>query len=843
MPIGWIDIARTAQNWAAEHGVDLRDAVMLVPFAQHLAPARRAWAQQGGWQPRIETTRTLIESMGPVPSAGPGQLTFDGATDRLIAARLLRTQSWVSKERLAFDDAVAQVVAAAHAFSRAASALAPDARPAHWQAARDLLSRTGGPGATERALARVALEWAASGQVPASDVLFGHRPSAWLAVQAGGADALTQRVLESAADAMPCVVFDTDASARQVIATHVTLAACDGFEGEAEAAAAQVLAHLQAGVVPVALVAQDRMLMRRVRALLERQQVGLVDETGWKLSTTRAAAQVMSLLRAAHAQASMDLLFDWLKAGAWPEAAKACSELESVSRRHGWSKPAQIDPEQLSPGATRLSRDALLLQQRLAGESRRPLSGWLSALRDALQHGEMWAALTDDDAGLQTLQALRLSEGSLGLAQEAAHTSMSLDDFSRWVDGVLEEASFVPSPPTDAPSVIITPLQRVMLRPFAAIVFPGACDRHLGASPAPHRLLSEAQAEMLGLPTLARKRSEEALAFDHAICRGPVNLFYRHSDGPEPLMMSPLVARLLLRLQAAGRTAGAWVDPRGVAEVLPAPIGMPAPHAAELLPARLSASACEALRACPYRFHALYLLRLREADELDDTIEKRDYGTWLHDVLTVFHERRRAPQPQGVECDALMAIANERRQAMGLDDADFLPFHASFVDLAPRYIEWLHGRDAQHIEWWQGEQEREHRPDEWGGVALHGRIDRMDRLPDGTVELIDYKTGSATALRAQVKQPLEDTQLAFYAALMQPELTGPVQAGYLALARKIEFLPHPDVEDSARELVRGVGHDLARIRAQAPLPALGQSPVCDFCEARGLCRRDHWSLP
>ena len=41
------------------------------------------------------------------------------------------------------------------------------------------------------------------------------------------------------------------------------------------------------------------------------------------------------------------------------------------------------------------------------------------------------------------------------------------------------------------------------------------------------------------------------------------------------------------------------------------------PRAAALLPERLSASAVEALRECPYRFFALRLLHLQEPEELD----------------------------------------------------------------------------------------------------------------------------------------------------------------------------------------------------------------------------------
>ncbi|HEX3140246.1 MAG TPA: PD-(D/E)XK nuclease family protein, partial [Rhizobacter sp.] len=284
-----------------------------------------------------------------------------------------------------------------------------------------------------------------------------------------------------------------------------------------------------------------------------------------------------------------------------------------------------------------------------------------------------------------------------------------------------------------------------------------------------------------------------------------------------------------------------WVDPRQPQAVTPAPIAMPAPSAAALLPSRLSASACEALRACPYRFHALHLLRLREVDELDVEIEKRDYGTWLHAVLMAFHEQRRQPDSAEAETARLLAVAHEQKLVHGLDDADFLPFEAGFAELAPRYIAWVHERDAHGAQWSQGELERQTQPPEWQGIALYGRIDRIDSLRGGATELIDYKTGSAAALRDKLKQPLEDTQLAFYAALMQTEAGPPMQAMYLALGRKIEAIAHPDVENSARTLVQGLGHDLARIRAGAGMPALGEGQVCDFCEARGLCRRDHWA--
>ncbi len=113
------------------------------------------------------------------------------------------------------------------------------------------------------------------------------------------------------------------------------------------------------------------------------------------------------------------------------------------------------------------------------------------------------------------------------------------------------------------------------------------------------------------------------------------------------------------------------------------------------------------------------------------------------------------------------------------------------------------------------------------------------------LELIDYKTGSADALREKTHQPFEDTQLAVYAALMRSQdSTAPLAAMYLALdGKEIKPIAHRDVEASAIALIDGIAHDLARLRAGHGMPALGEGSTCDYCAARGICRRDHWSAP
>lgn len=850
----WQTLATRVREWASARGLALRDVIVLLPFSALLPPAREAFAHGGGWQPRIETARTCAASLAPPVAAQPMQLSFDAAADRLVAARLLRMQSigagWAKADPRRFDRAVAAVVETAQALAGAAHELPPAARESYWTEARQRLAPGSGPGMQQRWLARLALEWAAQSAAPATDRLFEAEPAAWVALQAGGADELIESVLATAR--CPGLVVDADADEGHAsFGEPPSLARCTGFEDEAQAAAAQVLAHLEREEHPVALIGLDRQLVRRIRALLERQNVPLADETGWTLSTTRAAALVMALLRAASPRAGTDMLFDWLKAlPGWPgvePAERLLREIERECRRRAVSRVERLLHAGLEPAlADHVARIEAVLAPLRGG--RASVAEWLARLAGALRGCGAWERLAADAAGQAVLRALRLDEPSAGSAawhEVASQARMGLDGFVAWADAVLEGGSFAPSgPASDAVRVVITPLARAMLRPFAAVVCPGADDRHLGAAPAAHALLSEAEQVALRLGGRAQRQRREALAFAQVLAAPRVTFLRRHVDASgEPLADSALLQRLELDLAQRGRALAPWEDPRMRRRLDPRPVARPQPVASAALPGRVSASAVEALRDCPYRFFARHVLGLREDDELEAELEKRDFGDWLHRVLHRFHAQREAPGSAVAEAQQLHTIAVQEQGALGLSDDEFLPFAASFARFVPRYLEWLHRRDAEGAQWQAGEREARIRPEVMGGAELYGVIDRIDCVDHGAaLELIDYKTSSVERLKARVREPLEDTQLAFYAALLAPEAARPLRACYLPLDQgdAIKPIVHGDVQRSAEVLVHELGAEFARLRAGAPLPALGEGEVCEHCEARGLCRRDHW---
>ncbi|HZW73140.1 MAG TPA: PD-(D/E)XK nuclease family protein, partial [Caldimonas sp.] len=395
-----------------------------------------------------------------------------------------------------------------------------------------------------------------------------------------------------------------------------------------------------------------------------------------------------------------------------------------------------------------------------------------------------------------------------------------------------------------AADVVITPLARAMLRPFAAAVVPGADDRRLGGTEVSDSLLPRAAAQALGLPDPAARREGELLAFAQLLRLDEVTLLRRRVDEADPLANSAFVDWLALALAERGTALRDWRDPRVEQAIAPTPIRPGAPTAGDRLPRVLSASAFEALRACPYRFYAQSVLGLRAVDELDVEVEKRDYGRWLHDVLHAFHVDRPPRSSVADDVERLRTIGEASLAAQGLDEAAFLPYSASFAVLVPRYVDWLHAREAEGASWSEGEVELRAAPAALEGVELQGRIDRIDVVDEGAgLELIDYKTGSSSKLKEDVRDRFEDTQLAFYAALVGAKSGLPLRAYYLAMdaTRGLDLHEHADVASTANALLHGIAEDLRRLRGGAALPPLGEGSACDYCDARGLCRRDHWS--
>jgi ATP-dependent helicase/nuclease subunit B len=910
----WLDAVAASLHARQVHPAR---AVVLLPYAQLMPVAARLWGARYpvGFAPRFETTQNWAQALaGTLAATGaqmPGQdgadLRFKPALD-LLTAHVLLEQAGLG----------AQAAVAAPLLLEAAQQLAPlaaaqpPAQRAAWGQRASLAARTG-------------LEDGLEGQVLRLEAAVAQIAVAWVVNSAYGSDAFFSSEVRTLTDGLlvlpglqpdplieglrqvwgddlvlldaPAMPVEAASQARSVDAVLSLHAAMDATD-EAERAAACILRHLQAGRAPVAVAVIDRALTRRVRAMLARHGVQMRDETGWKLSTTHAGAQLMAALRACARDASSDAVLDWLK------HAPACDEvglraLEAALRRQPrrlWRHAAAglAEARQGRDGTDELQallRDLESWRAALmGGRATRTLQEWLDALQAQLKLCGLWDLLMQDEAGREVASALQYVLDETGraaprLPTEAlwARRRWSLSEFTSWVDRALESAIFKPAYPLREQAVLL-PLAQMLGRDFGAIVLPGCDERSLPAAPEPTGPWTAAQRAAMGLPTRETLQAAQWAAWDEALSRAcPIDILWRRSDADgEPLLASPLVQRLQLEAQTRrGLQSGVgfearsemWSamadhaqnqddapevrDPRDRRAVLPTPTPRPAPRLVPpwtevLRPERLSASAYQDLRHCPYRFHALRLLGLREAEEIEGELDKRDFGLWLHAVLQTFHA---GDLPDGATRDARAARLDAAAQAVAreqrLADDEFLPFQAAWPRVREGYLDWLATHEAEGWRFALGEHPAEQALEL---VTLFGRLDRVDRA-SGALMVMDYKTEAEQTTRARVKEPLEDTQLAFYAALLpQPggeggglaPASGSVGTGLRAAYVNVgegetRLHEQPEIAQAREALVEGVVSDLTRIAQGAPLPPLGEGVVCDTCAARGLCRKDFWN--
>ena len=647
------------------------------------------------------------------------------------------------------------------------------------------------------------------------------------------------------------------ALARQYPAATLTgrlaLVPTAGREQEARAAVAQVGAWLRDGLRRIALIAQDRLTARRVRALLERENVLVSDETGWLLSTSRAAAAVDALIEVAAGQAYYRDLLDLCKspfvfADVGEEARKAAvfgleSAIRAASVKSGLARVRRALLESDVPdkplGFALLDRVAAAAALLRAGPA--PLARWLGRLHAALDAVGALPALAGDAAGRTLLDLLE--ERRAELAGNAS--PFSFNAWRDWLDREFEAASFrdvgIASP------IVVTPLNAVCLRRFEAALLLGGDARQL--APAGHAEFFNASVRReLGLRT--REDGERELKRDLELLLATVPrvvVTWQSLRDGEANLPAPELS-LLSTLHGL-----AWNDdlhrsplpPRGDAGADPATAPRRTERAAPvappgLVPRRVSVSGYASLVACPYRFFARHVLGLGAMDEVSEDMGKGEYGELVHRVLERFHAR--CPLVSALpEDEALQALreCTESVFAPAVAD-DFLAtgWRLRWEKRLSAYLSWQRAQEAAGWRWEQAETRvaRDLPLAHGGGVELYGRIDRIDGRADGGAALYDYKTQSAKAVRERLA---DDVQLPAY-ALMHGNA---VQAAYVALDdEEVNAVVSADDAAALREAAARQGERLAAafdaIHGGTPLPAHGVDSVCRWCEMRGLCRKD-----
>jgi ATP-dependent helicase/nuclease subunit B len=327
--------------------------------------------------------------------------------------------------------------------------------------------------------------------------------------------------------------------------------------------------------------------------------------------------------------------------------------------------------------------------------------------------------------------------------------------------GGLNEGSWPQTPSADA--LLAPGVLRALGVPGAEFRIGLAAHDLAGAMGAPEVVLSRAQRDAEG-PTLASRFLLRVEALLGELADG-----YREKRLPD----------LIAALDRAPEPAGPYPRPK------------PRPTS-EQRKVRISATALDRLLGDPYQFYAQEILHLRHLDPLaaDPFSDPALRGTLVHEVLEAWHRGREVNPALPLISFAEKKFAEARVHPLfaGL-------WQPRILAALERFERWVDEGGKEGREIIAIESRGSMRVD---GIEVSGRADRIDRLPDGTLAIIDYKTGGPpTAAQVEAGYALQMGVLGLIArdgAFEDGKLSGDVSRfEYWSLAKKSGEFGYVDV--------------------------------------------------
>lgn len=502
-----------------------------------------------------------------------------------------------------------------------------------------------------------------------------------------------------------------------------------------------------------ALVTPDRELATRVSAHLARWGIDADDSAGRPLAQLAPGTLLLALAQAGAERFAPVALLALLKHPLVRAGEERLAWLEQVRRLdlllRGPRPPAGLAGighvlAAAGPRGTALADwwealAALLAPLEAAFAAERPLTEMIAALRETastLTGERVWAGHQGHAAAALFADLETAVPQGPALADPAGFVTML---------GQMLAAQAVRPPQGGHPRVQILGLLEARLQQADLMILAGLNEGVWPGLPQPDPWLAPKVRRLLGLPGLERRIGLSAHDFANGLGAPRVLLTRARRDKSAPTVAS----RFWLRLKAmAGER---WVEDvrlLRLARVIdvsaaPAPrMARPAPcPPADRRPREIAVTDIDRLRADPYAFYAARILRLPVLEPVDADPGPAWRGTAAHDLLQRWIE-------EGAHDAARLA---DLARAM-LAGAQAHPLMRTLWQ--PRLLaalDWVAAQVAAE----QAEGRRVLFGEKWGvitrgGVTLRGRPDRVDALPDGTVGIVDYKSG-ATATAKQVR--------------------------------------------------------------------------------------------
>ena len=521
---------------------------------------------------------------------------------------------------------------------------------------------------------------------------------------------------------------------------------------EAQAIALAIREALETEGRTAALVTPDRALARRVSALLARWGIAADDSAGKPLAETAAGTLLAGIASAmAEELAPVPLLallkhplvggegqqrLDWLDdvrlldlALRGPRPAPGLAGLD----RHFEAKEEERSCRGCLAAWKRL-RPAL---EPLGGQMDRPLAlaGFAAKLVAASQSLAADRGWRGHDG---RMAADLLAE--LQAAEQAHQLAVTSEDAVALLGELLAGRSVRP-PYGGHPRVFIWGLLEARLQQADLMILGGLNENVWPALPAPDPWLAPKIRANLDLPGLEYRIGLSAHDFASALGAREVLITRARRDGRSPTVASRLWLRLdaisggLPRDHRLERITAALDDPGP-----PRPVDRPQPcPPPEQRPERISVTAVDRLKADPFAFYAQAILKLRELDVVDADHTARWKGDAVHKVFERWlRDDECAPDALRPRAEALLA-----------DDTIHPMLRALWAPRLLEAIDWMAGLERDNRAGGRKPLIAEAAGETvLAGMVVHGRADRIDRLADGDLAIVDYKTGKPPAKKA-----------------------------------------------------------------------------------------------
>jgi ATP-dependent helicase/nuclease subunit B len=511
---------------------------------------------------------------------------------------------------------------------------------------------------------------------------------------------------------------------------------------EAQGIALALREALEAPGRTAALVTPDRMLARRVSALLRRWDIEADDSAGHSLSEIPTGTLLLAITTAAAEELApvplLALLKHPLVGGEGDDRLRWLDAVRTIDLRLRGPRPAAglkgLD-EHL--GDRRDWATVRAAAERVADMLAKPVS--LAAFAHRLI---AVATSIAGDAPWRGAEGRMASELLAELESSDAAKAMSLapEDVVPVLRDLLAQVSVRPAF-GGHPRISVWGLLEARLQQADLVVLGGLNEGVWPAAPAPDPWLAPRIRANLGLPSLEFRIGLSAHDFSAALGAPQVLVTRARRDQRSPTVAS----RFWLRLEAMTggitrdtrleRLAGALDVP---GETNPVHRPRPAPPA-DIRPKDIWVTQVDRLKADPFAFYAQRMLGLRSLDRIDEEHSARWKGTAVHEVLEHWLK----------EDDCAVEKLLPRARAL-LQSQTIHPMLRALW--APRLIEAIK---------WIEEQVEDDRAQgrlplkaeitgetEIGRVTVHGKADRVDIIAGGGLAIVDYKTGKAPAQKA-----------------------------------------------------------------------------------------------